>query len=122
MASLLAKSGTTQLKRVSITNHYTTETLTKQANILIGILNLTKENTMKLTQYSLDEGMTWHDIENSVRICFAEVDEDDDEGMIDLYATVTSEGIVLDTVFQKDEVYAGRTVALDRDSLLDLTF
>lgn len=73
----------------------------------------------KHTQYSLDDGLTWHNIENSIRICFAEVAEDDD-GFHDLHLTATSEGIILDLWEQREEGVCLATNSFLVDDLVEL--
>jgi hypothetical protein len=72
---------------------------------------------MKLAQYSIDDGATWHDIKTSVKFVFHEANEDDDE-MQDLYGSVTHEGIILDLVGQcTGGIYL--TAAMPIESLLE---
>lgn len=54
---------------------------------------------MNLAEYSIDEGVTWHTINNAVRVIYRDVNEDDD-GMQDLHVTLTNEGVIYDLVDQ----------------------
>lgn len=78
---------------------------------------------MRTVQYSTDDGVTWQDIQNSVRFIFPNVDEDfstDDDCPVDLHVTVTSEGIIMDA-FTEDGEFEDRTACLDIDYLYGLT-
>jgi hypothetical protein len=51
------------------------------------------------TEYSTDDGATWHALSSPIRVIYREVAEDDD-GLQDLHVTLTSEGVIYDLVDQ----------------------
>jgi len=52
---------------------------------------------MNFTEYSVDDGATWHKINNVVRVIFREAAEDDD-GLQDLHLAITHGGLIFDLV------------------------
>jgi len=54
---------------------------------------------MTHTQYSTDDGITWHDAPKGLRIVCRETCEDDDS-FKDLHVQITHEGVVLDVIDQ----------------------
>ena len=66
--------------------------------------------TAKYTQFSIDGGQTWQNINNDVRFVFREASEDDDE-LQDLHIVVTDEGGIDDLVGQKSGSCENRFVA-----------
>ncbi len=74
---------------------------------------------MKLNQFSIDDGMTWIDLDNPIRFIFREAGEDDDE-ILDLHVIVTNEGVILDMSGQESGLVPF-TAALDLESLVGMT-
>lgn len=84
---------------------------------------------IKPVQYSLDDGLTWSNVDNSIRVCYNEISEDE-IGFHDLYVTATTEGLVMDIWEQREEGECIATnsfcveelVALTVDSIVDDLF
>ena len=75
--------------------------------------------TTKYTQFSIDGGQTWQNINNDVRFVFREASEDDDE-LQDLHIVVTDEGGIADLVGQKSGNVV-KTASLPLEFLVGLT-
>lgn len=66
------------------------------------------------TEYSVDGGLSWLKLDDSVRVIFREASEDDDS-LQDLHITITNEGLIYDLVDQPsgEVVKTGCKLAVD---------
>lgn len=72
-----------------------------------------------MTEYSTDDGATWHRLDN-IRIIFSKAAEDDD-GMRDLHINITHEGLIFDLVDQESGLVVKTGCRLATDIPEELT-